>query len=123
VIAPAGLARALTSPTPALALTSASPLAIDLSASQQALVRRLIDGVLPGARVAVFGSRATGRARPYSDLDLLLLEPACLTWAQGADLRDVFEARELPFRVDLVDADGLAEGMMQRVKGEARLLP
>ena len=101
---------------------SSSP-AIDLSPSQQALVRQLIDGVLPGAQVAVFGSRATGRARPYSDLDLLLLYPPRLSWAQRADLRDAFEASELPFRVDLVEAEGLAEGMAQRVRGEARALP
>ena len=70
-----------------------------------------------------FGSRATGRARPHSDLDLLLLDPPRLTWAQRADLRDAFEASELPFGVDVVEAAGLAEGMAQRVYGEARPLP
>ena len=102
---------------------SAAEPAVDLSQSQQALVRRLINGVLPGARVAVFGSRATGRARPHSDLDLLLLDPPRLTWAQRADLRDAFEASDLPFNVDLVEAEGLAEGMVQRVQAEARALP
>ena len=83
-----------------------------LSPAQQVLVRQLIDGVLPGARVAVFGSRATGRARPFSDLDLLFVAPPRLTWAQRADLRDAFEASALPFGVDvveLVELAGLAE--------------
>ena len=83
------------------------------------LVRRLIDSVLPGARVAVFGSRATGLARPFSDLDLLLLDPPRLSWVQRADLRDAFEASTLPFSVDIVEAAGLAEGMAQRVQREA----
>ena len=98
---------------------------VSLSSTQRALVLRLITSVAPGARVAVFGSRAAGRARPFSDLDLLLLEPQELTWAQRADLRDAFEASELPFRVDLVDQvelAGLAPGMRQRVLDEARPL-
>jgi predicted nucleotidyltransferase len=93
-----------------------------LSAEQQLLLRRLIDEVLPGARVAVFGSRASGRARPYSDCDLLFIDPPRLSWAQRAALRDAFDASSLPFSVDLVDAAGLAEGMAQRVAAEAQPL-
>lgn len=71
------------------------------SAPQARLVRQLLDRVLPGARAAIFGSRATGRARPCSDLDLRLIEPRRLTWAQRADLRDAFEFSTLPFSVDV----------------------
>ncbi len=106
------------------AAAAASPTArIALSQAQQQLVRQLIAAVLPGARVAVFGSRATGRARPFSDLDLLLIGPARLTWAQRAELRDAFEASSLPFTVDVVEADGLAVGMAQRIWAEALPLP
>jgi predicted nucleotidyltransferase len=94
-----------------------------LDEAQLRLVRRLIDSVLPGAKVAVFGSRATGHARPFSDLDLLLMEPGALSWSQRADLRDAFEGSALPFKVDLVEADTLAAGMVQRVHAEARPLP
>jgi uncharacterized protein len=93
-----------------------------LTPLQRALVRRLIDTVVPGAEVAVFGSRSTGRARPHSDLDLLFLTPARLTWPQRAALRDAFEASDLPFTVDLVDAAGLPEGMASRVMAEAQPL-
>ena len=110
---------------PAASVTAGDPVpasAIGLSTWQQALVLQMIDSVAPGARVAVFGSRATGRARPFSDLDLLLLEPAQLSWAPRADLRDAFEASELPFSVDVVELNSLAPGMRQRVLNEARLL-
>jgi predicted nucleotidyltransferase len=93
-----------------------------LTPTQQALVRRLVEAVLPGAQVAVFGSRATGRARPHSDLDLLFITPPRLSWAQRAALRDAFEASDLPFTVDLVEAAGLAPGMASRVAAEARPL-
>lgn len=101
----------------------ADALAPGLTMAQMQLLRGLIDAVLPGAQVAVFGSRATGRSRPFSDLDLLLIDPPHLTWAQRADLRDAFEASTLPFSVDVVEAAGLADGMAHRVAAEARWLP
>ena len=94
-----------------------------LSAEQLNQVQQVLRLVLPGAQVAVFGSRATGRARPFSDLDLLVSRPARLTWAQRADLRDAFEASLLPFGVDVVELDSLAAGMRQRVLAEALPLP
>lgn len=97
--------------------------AVALSAAQALAIRHIFQSVLPGARVAVFGSRATGRARPFSDLDLLLLEPPRLNWSQRAELREAFEASTLPFRVDLVEAAGLAPGMAARVAAESRPLP
>ncbi|MDZ7592795.1 MAG: nucleotidyltransferase domain-containing protein [Rubrivivax sp.] len=85
-------------------------------------MRGIIDAVVPGAVVSVFGSRSTGRARPYSDLDLLFTQPARLSLAQRAELRQRFDASRLPYRVDLVDADALAPGMAERVRAECRRL-
>ncbi len=96
---------------------------VALSLAQQLELRRHIEAVLPGARVAVFGSRSTGRARPHSDLDLLLIEPPRLSWAERAALREAFEASQLPFCVDLVELAGLDAGLARRVLGEAIGLP
>ncbi len=78
----------------------------------------IVRGVLLDAEVWVFGSRATGHARPFSDLDLLVTRPAALTWLQRADLRDAFEASDLPFRVDVVEAAGLSGTIAERVHAE-----
>jgi predicted nucleotidyltransferase len=93
--------------------------AVALTPDQTRAVLAIVDRVIPGALVRVFGSRATGRARPFSDLDLLFVQPARLTWEQRADLRERFEASELPFRVDVVEAEGLPIGMAERVAGES----
>ena len=82
------------------------------------IVRKVFGAVLPGAQVWVFGSRATGKARPFSDLDLLVTQPPKLTWAQRADLSDAFEESALPFLVDVVPISELAPGFAQRVHGE-----
>ena len=89
-----------------------------LSEREAHTLRDIVDRVLPGAEVWVFGSRATGHARPFSDVDLLITRPATLSWAERAELSDAFEASDLPFRVDVVDAAGLAPGMAERVAAE-----
>lgn len=71
----------------------------------------------------VFGSRATGRARPYSDLDILISSPAPLDWRARADLQDAFEASNLPFRVDVVEEARLAPTLASRVLAERQYLP
>lgn len=95
---------------------------MQLTPAEARSVRRTLDAILPGAEVWVFGSRATGRARPFSDLDLLLTHPPRLNWAQRAALRDAFDESDLPFRVDVVEAGTLAPGVAQRVDAEKVLL-
>lgn len=93
-----------------------------LTDAQRRMVCDVLDRVIPDAEVWLFGSRATGRSRPFSDLDLLISRPARLTWTQRAALRDGFEASDLPFRVDVVEAGGLADGMAERVMAERMAL-
>ena len=75
------------------------------------------------AKAWVFGSRATGRARPYSDLDILISSPTPLDWRARADLQDAFEASNLPFRVDVVEESRLAPTLAPRVLAERQYLP
>ena len=56
--------------------------------------------------VKVYGSRATGRARPGSDLDLVIFSP--ITDHDMTDLWVAFEESDLPIRVDLVAWDQIA---------------
>jgi len=89
-----------------------------LSADQVRVVRQTLNAVVPDAEVWVFGSRATGRARPYSDLDLLTTRPSRLSWLVRATLRDAFDEGDLPFSVDVVEASLLAPGFAERVYRE-----
>lgn len=95
---------------------------IALSAAQRLLLRQIVHQVLPQARVAVFGSRVTGRSRPFSDVDLLLIEPARLSWQQRVTLQEALEASDLPFRTDIVEAASLGVDLRQRIESEAQPL-
>ena len=92
---------------------------IALTPDQQAWVQQVVHGIVPRAQIMVFGSRATGKARPFSDLDLLLSVPEPLTWQQRCMLTDTFDNGPLPFRVDVVETPNLSAHMRSRVLQEA----
>ncbi len=54
--------------------------------------------------MVAFGSRATGEARTWSDLDLMLLTQSPLAAPVLADLREEFMESDLLISVDVVDA-------------------
>ncbi|MCY4150821.1 MAG: nucleotidyltransferase domain-containing protein [Gammaproteobacteria bacterium] len=71
-----------------------------LTAPQRETLREILntlDGQIE--KVAVFGSRATGRQRPNSDLDLVLY--GCTDEAVCDRLRTLLQDSPLPFSVDV----------------------
>ncbi len=77
--------------------------AIDLSEEQLLLVDAILRTHVPDLPVWAFGSRVTGKARPYSDLDLAIITEQPLPLAQRAALAEAFSDSDLPWKVDLVD--------------------
>ena len=72
------------------------------------------------ARIFVFGSRATGRNHPFSDIDLLIDDSNC-----SQDIRAVMstaseaiEESSLPIKVDLVLLRDLAASYRESVMSE-----
>jgi predicted nucleotidyltransferase len=79
-------------------------LQIDLPADHRRLVLDILRAHLPQrAKTWVFGSRVTGRARRYSDLDLAIDAGRRLTLGEIAELAEAFSDSDLPYKVDLVD--------------------
>ena len=76
---------------------------IDVGAQDLETVRNILRKHVPTRRVVVFGSRATGRSKPFSDLDLAVLGAAAVPSPILAALADDFDESSLPFRVDIVD--------------------
>ena len=95
---------------------------VSLALKHRDMVQEIVEQVAPDASVWVFGSRATGHCRPYSDLDLLLDRPEHLSWRQRTSLIDAFEASELPFRVDVVEAWEIPSTMRERIERERQAL-
>ncbi len=83
---------------------------IDLNPDQFELVKNILKTTLPHiAKVWVFGSRATGKAKPFSDLDLAIDAGQKLSQSDYSDLSEAFENSVLPYKVDLVDMHNVSE--------------
>lgn len=83
-----------------------------LTQAHLAIVRNiLVEAGVSLDGVAVFGSRATGRARPNSDIDLVLHGPVAETTVEL--LRRRFDDSLLPVTVDLHIYDRIAHAPLK----------
>ena len=76
---------------------------LDLQPRHEAIVRDILRRFVPDRNVWVFGSRVTGKARRYSDLDLAVIGDRPLPPLTLRALKEAFEESDLPFRVDTLD--------------------
>jgi len=76
---------------------------LDIAPDQLRIVLHILRLHVPSHTVWAFGSRATGKAKPYSDLDLAIIGEEPLSLATSAALAEAFSESGLPWRVDIVD--------------------
>jgi predicted nucleotidyltransferase len=96
-----------------------APVHIELPADHRQLVLRVLDAHLPrGTKAWVFGSRATGRARRYSDLDLAIDAGRRLSLDELAELAEAFSDSDLPYKVDLIDWLNIDDRWRQTITAE-----
>lgn len=76
----------------------------------------------PHSTVWLFGSRATGTAKKFSDLDLLINAGSPLSIGIIANLANDFEESDLPYKVDLVDELTISESFRQHIQQDKVLL-
>lgn len=73
---------------------------VQIGADEQALLAALLRPYLEGRELRVFGSRARATAKPWSDLDLLLIG-APLSLDERAALMEALRESALPYAVEL----------------------
>lgn len=76
---------------------------IDITPAHLQIVLDIIETYAPECEVRVFGSRQTHSAKPYSDLDLVLVGRDRLDVNQIAKIKEAFQESILPYRVDVLD--------------------
>ncbi len=97
--------------------------AIDLPEAHRKQVLEIIRARLPDARVSVYGSRAKGRARRYSDLDLMLDDRGReIPWSVMGNLDEDFDESSLPIIVELHDMAATDANFLDRIRKDFLLL-
>ena len=77
--------------------------AIAIQPDEWSIVHDILQKHVPDHAVWAFGSRATGTAKKFSDLDLAIIAARPLSLDLCASLSDDFSESDLPWRVDVVD--------------------
>ncbi len=95
---------------------------IDLPPKQVDMVMDILHRLIPDHRVIAFGSRVSGGAEPFSDLDLLVLSEEPLEWRLLCELRLAFSESDLPIVVDLLDQHDLDEERVHSLKQQGVIL-
>ena len=76
---------------------------IDVEEKYLTEIRRILGEHVPDCEVRVFGSRIEGKARDFSDLDLVLVGSEKLNWRRVEFLKDAFASSNLPMTIDVID--------------------
>jgi type I restriction enzyme S subunit len=91
---------------------------VDLSPVEVETVLRILARHVPDREVWVFGSRACGTSKEYSDLDLAIVGDSPLPLSVLAALESEFEESDLRFKVDLVDWAVAAESFRRVIRDQ-----
>jgi predicted nucleotidyltransferase len=91
--------------------------ALSLSTVLDALARHV-----PDREIRVMGSRVSGRAKPFSDLDLVVMGDEPLDLGTRGRLRDAFDESDLPFVVDLVEWASSSDAFRRIIADQSQLL-
>lgn len=82
-----------------------------MTAEQFKLLERIVINPLKqmGCRVYIFGSRATGRNHPHSDVDLLYSGSSAFKPGFLSEIKEAIDESRFPFIVELVAEEDLVE--------------
>lgn len=76
---------------------------LSLTPSELSSVKDILKRFVSDKEVWAFGSRVSGKAKPYSDLDLAIIDNTPLALLTRVQLEEAFSSSLLPWKVDILD--------------------
>jgi predicted nucleotidyltransferase len=78
----------------------------------------LIKALIPNARIYLFESRARETHAQWSDIDLAIDTGTKLSRFDIAEVKNVLEATNIPYKVDVVDIQSIPQKLRTRIAQE-----
>lgn len=73
-------------------------------------------------RIVVSGSRVTGKAKKYSDIDLALIGTDIILPYVPAVLAEAFDDSSLPYTVDIIDGKNASSQLLDQIRQDGEEL-
>jgi predicted nucleotidyltransferase len=89
-------------------------------ATQEKIIN-LIVALIPDAKIYLFGSRARGTHRQWSDIDLALDAGVILPNVRIGEVSDVLAATNMPYKVDVLDFQNISPEMREIIKKDMQV--
>jgi len=95
---------------------------IDIAEGHLETIKLLLAQHVPDCEVRAFGSRVTGRAKSYSDLDLAVVCQQPVDADRLRHLKEAFEESTVPFRVDVLDWNGISKSFCKVIERQYEVI-
>ncbi|MCB9492722.1 MAG: nucleotidyltransferase domain-containing protein [Epsilonproteobacteria bacterium] len=82
---------------------------------------RVLSALFPDAKIYLYGSRAKGTHREWSDIDLALDAGKKLERVDVGEARDMFQESNIPYKISVVDFNGVSQDFKQEI-GETKVV-
>ncbi len=93
---------------------------MNLSQKYKTILFDILEKHFPDCRILLFGSRATGTAQRFSDIDIAIdYGGSVLPPKKLADAKQNFIESDLPYTVDLIDFNAVDSSFKAKIKKEA----
>lgn len=87
---------------------------LNIASQDLQIIRQILPKV--GYKVCAFGSRTKDTAKPFSDLDLVIINDGPLSLAKLGEIKEAFAESDLTYKVDVSDWASLSEEFRQRIE-------
>ncbi len=92
--------------------------ALDLPSEWREQILGILAAICPELEVWCHGSRVQGRARKWSDLDVVMVSDHAIHPARLNDLREAFALSDVPIRIDVADLHTLPTTLQRAIQDE-----
>jgi predicted nucleotidyltransferase len=89
---------------------------IAITDAEWSIVKDILQKFLPKETVWAFGSRVRHTHKPFSDLDIVVVNDEPLSIAIMAELSEAFSESDLPWKVDVVDWASISDSFKDHIK-------
>ncbi|CAL7962988.1 putative protein adenylyltransferase MntA [Gammaproteobacteria bacterium] len=95
---------------------------IDIAPKYLLIIKRILKKYVSGYEVRSFGSRITGKAKTYSDLDLVIMSEKIIDKKILYALEEEFAESDLPFRVDILDWQAIPDSFQKIINEKSEII-
>ncbi|MCK5494549.1 MAG: nucleotidyltransferase domain-containing protein [Candidatus Omnitrophica bacterium] len=95
---------------------------IDVLPHDLKIIKQILKKYVPDCEIRAFGSRVAGKAKVYSDLDLVIVGAKKIERKNMVVLKEAFEDSKLNFRVDIIDWQTISKSFRKIIESEYEIV-